>query len=113
MTSSPARTLLSSPTVASSPDTVLSRYACNGTIAATVFGADGEVLHEGREHRYATPAQIRGLIARDKGCVLCRADVSECEAHHLVPWNAPAQGDTDIENLALSLIHISEPTRPY
>ena len=83
------------------PDTVLSRYVCNGTIAATVFGADGEVLYEGREHRYATPAQVRGLVARDKGCVLCRADVSECEAHHLIPWNAPAQGETNIENLAL------------
>ena len=47
------------------PQTVLARYACNGTIAATVFDANGEVLHHGREHRYATPAQVRGLIARD------------------------------------------------
>ena len=83
------------------PDTVLARYACNGTIAATVFDAKGEVLYQGRQHRYATPAQIRGLIARDKGCVRCRADVSECEAHHLIPWNAPAQGGTNIDNLAL------------
>ncbi len=83
------------------PSTVLSRYACNGTIAATVFGANGEVLYQGRQLRYATPAQIRGLIARDKGCVRCRADVSECEAHHLIPWNAPAQGETNIDELAL------------
>ena len=83
------------------PDTVLSRYACNGTIAATVFGADGEVLYQGRQQRYATPAQIRGLIARDKGCVRCRADISECEAHHLIPWNAPLEGNTNIDELAL------------
>ena len=83
------------------PETVLARYACNGTIAATVFDANGEVLHHGRERRYATPAQIRGLIARDKGCVLCRADVSECEAHHLIPWNAPLQGETNIDEMAL------------
>ena len=83
------------------PQTVLARYACNGTIAATVFDANGEVLHHGREHRYATPAQVRGLIARDKGCVRCRADVSECEAHHLIPWNALAKGDTNIDELAL------------
>ena len=83
------------------PETVLARYACNGTIAATVFDANGEILYQGRQHRYATPAQVRGLIARDKGCVRCRADVSECEAHHLIPWNAPAQGDTNIDNLAL------------
>lgn len=83
------------------PKTVLARYMCTGTIAATVFDKDGEVLHHGREHRYATPAQVRGLIARDKGCVRCRADVSECEAHHLIPWSAPAQGETNIEQLAL------------
>ena len=83
------------------PDTVLSRYACNGTIVATVFGADDEILHHGRQHRYATPAQIRGLIARDKGCVLCRADISECEANHLIPWNAPLQGKTNIDQMAL------------
>ena len=83
------------------PDTVLSRYACNGTIAATVFGADGEVLYQGRQQRYATPAQIRGLIARDKGCVRCRADISECEAHHLIPWNAPLEGNTNIDEMAL------------
>jgi len=83
------------------PKTVLARYMCNGTIAATVFDKNGEVLHHGREHRYATPAQVRGLIARDKGCVRCRADVSDCEAHHLIPWSAPAEGETDIEQLAL------------
>ena len=38
------------------PDTVLSRYACNGTIAAIVFGADGEVLHEGRCLLYTSPS---------------------------------------------------------
>ncbi len=83
------------------PKAVLDRYMCTGTIAATVFDKNGEVLHHGREHRYATPAQIRGLIARDKGCVRCRADVSECEAHHLIPWSAPAEGETNIEQLAL------------
>ena len=83
------------------PETVLARYACNGTIAATVFDANDEVIYQGRQHRYATPAQVRGLIARDKGCVRCRADVSECEAHHLTPWNAPAHGKTNIDNLAL------------
>ncbi len=83
------------------PKTVLARYMCTGTIAATVFDKNGEVLHHGREHRYATPAQIRGLIARDKGCVRCRADIAECEAHHLIPWTAPDQGETNIEQLAL------------
>jgi len=83
------------------PQTVLARYMCNGSIAGTVFDKFGEVIHHGREHRYATPAQVRGLIARDKGCVLCSAPTSECEAHHLLPWNAPLTGETNIDNMAL------------
>jgi len=63
------------------PQTVLSRTMCNGTVAGIVFDKHGEVLWAGREHRLATPAIMRGLIARDKGCVLCLADISECEAH--------------------------------
>ena len=39
-----------------------------------------EVIHHGRRHRYATPAQVRGLIASDRGFVRCRVDVSECQA---------------------------------
>ena len=83
------------------PEAVLSRYMCGGTIAATVFDAAGEVIHHGRKHRYATAAQVRGLIVRDRGCVRCRADVSECEAHHVVPWSAPAKGETNLDELAL------------
>ncbi|MFT7476292.1 MAG: hypothetical protein ACI81L_003242 [Verrucomicrobiales bacterium] len=83
------------------PAVVLARHMCAGTTASTVFDKHGEVLHHGRQHRYATRAQIRGLIARDKGCVLCRAEVSECEAHHLIPWNAPQKGETNIEDMAL------------
>lgn len=63
------------------PQAVLSRCMCQGTIAGIVFDKIGEVLWAGREHRLATPAILRGLIARDKGCVLCLADISECEAH--------------------------------
>jgi hypothetical protein len=83
------------------PDTVLSRYMCDASIAGVVFDQNGELLWQGRSVRYATPAQIRGLIARDKGCVICHADVSECVAHHLIPWNAPLKGETNIEELAL------------
>jgi len=37
----------------------------------------------------------------DKGCVLCLADISECEAHHLIPWNAPDKGQTNIDEMAM------------
>ena len=83
------------------PTSVFDRYRCSATLINILFDQDGELLYTGRQKRFATQAQIRGLIARDKGCVRCGADPAECEAHHLIPWNAPAQGKTDITNLAL------------
>ncbi|NNK92212.1 MAG: HNH endonuclease [Acidimicrobiia bacterium] len=41
------------------------------------------------------------MIARDQGCALCRAHYSLCEAHHIIPWESPARGPTDIDNGAL------------
>lgn len=83
------------------PQSVFDRYFCNSTVAGVLFGGDGMPLSHGRRHRMATPAQVTALIARDQGCVLCRAHHGECEAHHLMPWNAPGKGRTDITNLAL------------
>lgn len=83
------------------PASVVERYGCDAMIAGTVFGQQGEVLWHGREKRHATPAQMSALIARDGGCVMCGADPSRCEAHHLVPWNAPGRGETNVEDMAL------------
>lgn len=83
------------------PDTVLERYGCQSMIAGTVFSQRGDVLWHGRTKRSATPAQLGALIARDGGCVLCGADASRCEAHHLKPFNAPIAGQTNIDELAL------------
>jgi len=83
------------------PTTVLDRYGCGSILAGTVFSQCGEVLWHGREKRHATPAQMSTLIARDGGCVVCQADPSRCEAHHVVPWNAPGRGETNVEDMAL------------
>lgn len=83
------------------PETVLERYACGAMLGGTVFNQRGEVIWHGRKRRYATPAQFAALVARDKGCVLCGADVNRCEAHHLDPFNAPIHGETNIDGLAL------------
>ena len=83
------------------PTTVLDRYGCDSLICGTVFSRCGEVLWHGREKRHATPAQLSALIARDGGCVVCGADPSRCEAHHVVPWNAPGRGETNVEDMAL------------
>ena len=83
------------------PNSVLGRHMCTGSVAGVVFGADGEILWHGRELRFATPEQVRALIARDRGCVMCRAGAEECEAHHLVPFNAPAKGETNVDDMVL------------
>ncbi len=86
------------------PATVLERYGCGAMVAGTVFSQCGEVLWHGREKRHATPSQMSALIARDGGCVKCGADPSRCEAHHVVPWNAPGRGETNVEDMALVCI---------
>ena len=83
------------------PQSVLEKYACSTMIGGTVFSESGEVLWFGRTRRHATPAQFAALIARDGGCVKCGAAPSRCEAHHVLPFNAPAQGETNIDELAL------------
>ena len=51
--------------------------------------------------RFATPTQFAALVARDNGCVLCGADPSRCQAHHLKPFEAEVKGKTNIDELAL------------
>ena len=83
------------------PDSVLERYGCGAMIGGTVFSEKGEILWHGRQRRYATPAQFTALIARDAGCVLCGRSPEFCDAHHVIPFNSPAKGRTDVDELAL------------
>lgn len=83
------------------PDSLLEQFACGADLVGMLFDGAGEVLWHGRGRRYPSRAQMLALIARDKGCVLCGADPSRCQAHHLIPWSAPLKGRTDITNLAL------------
>jgi len=98
------------------PQTMVEYLACNGEFIGQIFNQAGDILWQGRAVRDATPAQIKALIARDQGCVTCGAHHSLCEAHHLIPWNAPAKGKTDVDKLALvckpchTLIHEQKQT---
>ncbi len=83
------------------PAQLLERLSCKATFLATVFDGEGEVLFHGRKKRLATPAQVRALIARDKGCVQCGANPLRCQAHHLTPFNSPKAGKTNIDEMAL------------
>ena len=81
------------------PQAVLELLACNSTITPMIFDGPGRPIWVGRDHRHATIAQWRALIARDRGCVGCGAAPDRCEAHHVVPWED--FGATDITNLVL------------
>lgn len=83
------------------PKTVVDELSCGADFVAQIFSTQGELLWQGRKTRLATPAQIRGLVSRDSGCVLCGMNHSKCVAHHLLPFEAPGQGPTNIDNLAL------------
>ena len=84
-----------------SPQNVFDRYLCNAEIVGILFSGNGQPLWHSRKIRTASPAQHRALVARDQGCVLCRAPHQHCETHHLIPWSSPASGPTNIDNLAL------------
>lgn len=83
------------------PGSVVHDLMWDASWIGQVYSAEGEVLWQGRSTRYATPAQVTGLIARDGGCVLCSAHYDRCEAHHCDPWEAPMAGETNIDRLAL------------
>ncbi len=77
----------------------LERLACDADLQGLIFNGRGEPLWLGRRRRSASAAQLKALIARDRGCVLCDASPHHCHAHHIVPWQN--DGPTDIDNLAL------------
>ncbi len=83
------------------PPSIVQKYCCGADFIGQIYSATGELLWQGRSTRYATPAQVKGLIARDGGCVRCSAHHDHCVAHHLKPYNAPIRGETNIDELAL------------
>ena len=83
------------------PRAVAEYYCCISDHAAQLVSGVGEVLWHGRTKRMVTRGQWIALVIRDGGCCVCGLDQMYCEAHHLVPWNAPAKGETNIDALAL------------
>ena len=83
------------------PRSLLRDYlAGDASVAGVLFDGDGHVLWHGRNKRWATAPQLSALVARDEGCVLCHRHPAACEGHHLIPFNAPARGRTDTDELA-------------
>lgn len=82
------------------PRSVVEQLAEHGDVIGQIFSTTGDLLWQGRATRLATPAQVFGLIARDGGCVRCGRHYDDCVAHHLLPYEAPAKGETNVDQLA-------------
>ncbi len=82
-------------------DSLLADYASVGDLSVLLQAANGRPLWLGRLRRHASAAQFLALAVRDRGCVMCGAAFQRCQAHHVIPWHAPAKGRTDLDNLVL------------
>ncbi|MCY4163866.1 MAG: DUF222 domain-containing protein [bacterium] len=75
------------------------RLACEAEIIPMIFNSDAQPLYVGRTRRKHTKAQKLALYKRDKRCTSCGIRASNCDVHHIIPWEHG--GTTDIDNLTL------------
>lgn len=86
------------------PVETVRRWACLGSVAPVVVGADGVRLFLGRETRLANRAQRRALRVLYRTCALCDVPFEHTQAHH-VSWYGRDLGMTDIDNLVPLCAH--------
>ena len=77
----------------------LLKIALEADILPALFDSKGHPLWLGHKYRHASVAQRIALAIRDRGCVICGAANSFCQAHHVIFWEDG--GPTDIDNLVL------------
>ncbi len=73
--------------------------ARDADILPSIFDAKTQNMWLGRQRRTASEAQRVALMARDEGCVCCKANPLWCKAHHIIWWSK--DGPTDLDNLLL------------
>ena len=73
--------------------------ARDADILPSIFDAKTQNMWLGRQRRTASEAQRVALMARDEGCVCCKANPLWCKAHHIIWWSK--HGPTDLDNLLL------------
>ncbi len=73
--------------------------ARDADILPSIFDAKTQNMWLGRQRRTASEAQRVALMARDQGCVCCKANPLWCRAHHIIWWSK--NGPTDLDNLLL------------
>ena len=81
------------------PITELRLLARDAEILPSIFDAKTQNMWLGRQRRTASEAQRVALMARDEGCVCCKANPLWCKAHHIIWWSK--NGPTDLDNLLL------------
>ncbi|KUG53624.1 hypothetical protein AVL62_02250 [Serinicoccus chungangensis] len=83
------------------PPRQASELACSADITPVWMAADGEPLALGRTTRYASSAQWKALVARDRGCSYpgCSALPQWCDSHHVDWWSRG--GRTDVDRMTL------------
>ena len=75
------------------------KIALEADILPALFDTNSQPLWLGHKCRTASVAQRVALAIRDRGCVICGAANSYCQAHHVLHW--AHGGPTDIDNLCL------------
>jgi hypothetical protein len=80
------------------------RISCSATVALALDDAFGHTMFEGRAKRFATDAQRREVLRRDRRCRFpgC-SNNTFTDVHHIVHWID--QGPTDLPNLVLLCDH--------
>jgi hypothetical protein len=73
---------------------------CGSWISRVIMGPDGQVLDLGRRSRFFNDAQHQAITVRDGGCAIAGCDRPPhwTDAHHLDPYGAPAEGETNLDN---------------
>ncbi len=75
------------------------RLACEANILPAIFNNKAQPLYLGRTRRTHTKTQLLALYKRDKQCTKCGIRATNCEVHHIMPWQHG--GTTNINNLTL------------
>ncbi|GAC57380.1 hypothetical protein GOHSU_18_01350 [Gordonia hirsuta DSM 44140 = NBRC 16056] len=59
---------------------------CEASVCVALVDGEGVPLNMGREARLMTPEIRKALHVRDRGCAMCGAPVTRCDAHHMHEW---------------------------
>ncbi|MCY3911594.1 MAG: DUF222 domain-containing protein [bacterium] len=80
------------------PQDEFRKLACDADILTGIFDADLQCLSLGLQ-RHPSPHLRDALVARDQGCIGCRAEPEWCVSHHIIEWQHG--GPTQQDNLVL------------